>query len=171
MGTNGLPSTVRDFSPGAPARAAESASARVAWACAAASWRTSWLTFIEQNLGPHMLQKCASLAPSAGSVSSWKRRAVGRTEGRDDAGPQVERTPAALGDVGRRVLELGQRAQHAGRGEGGGGVRALALGCRGVGREVEHVDLVAQARELEGKQASGDAGARDADAAHSSSAS
>jgi hypothetical protein len=33
-----------------------------------ANSRTSWLIFIEQNFGPHMLQKCAVLAPSAGSV-------------------------------------------------------------------------------------------------------
>jgi hypothetical protein len=28
--------------------------------------------FIEQKCGPHMEQKCASLAPSCGSVSSWE---------------------------------------------------------------------------------------------------
>jgi len=27
--------------------------------------------FIEQNFGPHMEQKCATLAPSCGRVSSW----------------------------------------------------------------------------------------------------
>ena len=31
---------------------------------------TSCVIFIEQNLGPHMEQKCALLAPSAGSVWS-----------------------------------------------------------------------------------------------------
>ena len=34
------------------------------------------MIFIEQNLGPHIEQKWATLAPSAGSVSSWKARAV-----------------------------------------------------------------------------------------------
>ena len=32
--------------------------------------------FIEQNFGPHMEQKCASLKPSSGSVSSCMERAV-----------------------------------------------------------------------------------------------
>src|SRR5690606_40711874 len=31
---------------------------------------------MEQNFGPHMEQKCATLADSLGSVSSWKARAV-----------------------------------------------------------------------------------------------
>src|SRR4249919_1501370 len=44
--------------------------------CSRANSRTSWLIFIEQNLGPHMLQKCAVLAPSAGRVWSWKASAV-----------------------------------------------------------------------------------------------
>src|SRR5450432_2104054 len=34
-----------------------------------------WI-FIEQNFGPHMEQKCASLNPSSGSVSSCIERAV-----------------------------------------------------------------------------------------------
>jgi hypothetical protein len=32
--------------------------------------------FIEQKGGPHIEQKCASFAPSAGRVSSWISRAV-----------------------------------------------------------------------------------------------
>ena len=36
----------------------------------AAYSRTSWVIFIEQNFGPHIEQKWATLAPSAGSVSS-----------------------------------------------------------------------------------------------------
>jgi hypothetical protein len=32
--------------------------------------------FIEQNLGPHIKQKWAVLAPSAGSVWSWKVSAI-----------------------------------------------------------------------------------------------
>jgi len=32
--------------------------------------------FIEQKCGPHMEQKWASFAPSAGRVSSWNSRAV-----------------------------------------------------------------------------------------------
>ena len=32
---------------------------------------SSWLIRMLQNFGPHMEQKCACFAPSAGSVSSW----------------------------------------------------------------------------------------------------
>jgi len=32
--------------------------------------------FMEQNAGPHMEQKWAVLAPSCGSVSSWKASGV-----------------------------------------------------------------------------------------------
>jgi hypothetical protein len=32
--------------------------------------------FIEQNFGPHIEQKCATLCASFGSVSSWNSRAV-----------------------------------------------------------------------------------------------
>ncbi|MNP37227.1 hypothetical protein D3C76_1306620 [compost metagenome] len=42
----------------------------------AAYSRTSWVIFIEQNFGPHMEQKCATLAESFGRVSSWYERAV-----------------------------------------------------------------------------------------------
>ena len=38
--------------------------------------RMSWLMRIEQNFGPHIEQKCAVLAGSAGRVSSWKAIAV-----------------------------------------------------------------------------------------------
>src|SRR4051794_32294434 len=38
--------------------------------------RTSSEIFIEQNFGPHIEQKWATLAPSAGRVSSWKSLAV-----------------------------------------------------------------------------------------------
>src|SRR6476646_9708666 len=41
-----------------------------------ANSRTSCVIFIEQNLGPHIEQKCAVLAPSAGSVWSWNASAV-----------------------------------------------------------------------------------------------
>src|SRR5262249_49247094 len=44
--------------------------------------RRSWVIRIEQNLGPHIAQKCASLAPSAGRVSSWKLRAVSGSSAR-----------------------------------------------------------------------------------------
>ena len=33
--------------------------------------RMSWLIFMEQNFGPHIEQKCATLCASFGSVSSW----------------------------------------------------------------------------------------------------
>src|SRR4051812_17518438 len=54
----------------APAKAGEefSVAARNAlalWFCLAAKSLTSWVIFIEQNLGPHMEQKCAVFAPSA----------------------------------------------------------------------------------------------------------
>ena len=42
----------------------------------AAAARISSVIFIEQKCGPHIEQKCAVLAPSAGSVSSWNARAV-----------------------------------------------------------------------------------------------
>jgi len=47
--------------------------------------RTSWLIFIEQNLGPHIEQKCATFAPSAGSVSCramtyWKAIGISAAE-------------------------------------------------------------------------------------------
>ena len=40
------------------------------------SRRMSWEIFIEQNFGPHIEQKWAVLAGSAGKVSSWNSRAV-----------------------------------------------------------------------------------------------
>src|SRR5699024_8184505 len=40
--------------------------------CSSAYLRTSWEIFMEQNFGPHMEQKWAVLAGSAGRVSSWK---------------------------------------------------------------------------------------------------
>src|ERR1051326_8651579 len=42
----------------------------------AAMSRMSCVIFIEQNFGPHIEQKCATLCASFGSVSSWKARAV-----------------------------------------------------------------------------------------------
>src|SRR3712207_4772814 len=44
--------------------------------CFAAKSLTSWVIFIEQNLGPHIEQKWAVLAPSAGGVWSWYCSAV-----------------------------------------------------------------------------------------------
>ena len=43
-----------------------------AFCCIAASAnsRMSWVIFMEQNFGPHIEQKWATLAPSAGSDSS-----------------------------------------------------------------------------------------------------
>ena len=32
---------------------------------------SSWVIFMEQNFGPHIEQKCAVFAGSAGSVASW----------------------------------------------------------------------------------------------------
>ena len=51
-----------------PASAAAKLPPASFWAWA--SRRMSWLIFIEQNLGPHMEQKWAVLAPSAGKVWS-----------------------------------------------------------------------------------------------------
>ena len=42
----------------------------------AAYSRTSCVIFIEQNFGPHIEQKCATLLESFGKVSSWNSRAV-----------------------------------------------------------------------------------------------
>ena len=38
--------------------------------------RMFWLMAMEQNFGPHIEQKCAIFAGSAGSVSSWNAIAV-----------------------------------------------------------------------------------------------
>jgi hypothetical protein len=43
--------------------------------------RISAATRIEQNFGPHIEQKCAVLADSAGRVSSWNARAVSGSSG------------------------------------------------------------------------------------------
>ncbi|CKT20526.1 Uncharacterised protein [Mycobacterium tuberculosis] len=51
-------------------------SASVSSPCSAAYSRTSWVMRMEQNFGPHIEQKCAVLAGSAGRVSSWNSRAV-----------------------------------------------------------------------------------------------
>src|ERR1051325_9595332 len=40
--------------------------------------------FIEQNFGPHIEQKCASLKPSSGSVSSCIERAVSGSSDRSN---------------------------------------------------------------------------------------
>ena len=58
------------------------------------------MIFIEQNCGPHIEQKCATLAPSAGSVSSWKARA------RSGSSAEVELVlPAKLeARLGQRVV-------------------------------------------------------------------
>lgn len=36
-----------------------------------ATSRNSWVICIEQNLGPHIEQKCATLCASLGKVASW----------------------------------------------------------------------------------------------------
>ena len=51
-------------------RCAESPSPAEGGGFRRANSRTSWLIFIEQNLGPHIEQKWAVLAPSAGRVWS-----------------------------------------------------------------------------------------------------
>ena len=68
--------------------------------------RRSAVIRIEQNFGPHIEQKCAVLAGSAGSVSSWKDRADRRTEPADLGGAD------RAGDVvaGRRHVSC-QRPQ------------------------------------------------------------
>lgn len=38
--------------------------------------RMFWLMAMEQNFGPHIEQKCAIFAGSAGKVSSWNAMAV-----------------------------------------------------------------------------------------------
>mmetsp|Transcript_5175 Transcript_5175/g.8047 ORF Transcript_5175/g.8047 Transcript_5175/m.8047 type:complete len:200 (-) Transcript_5175:1555-2154(-) len=53
-----------------------SSAVRSPYPFSAAYCRTSSVIFIEQNLGPHMEQKCALLPASVGMVSSWYARAV-----------------------------------------------------------------------------------------------
>src|SRR4029450_10167271 len=48
----------------------------------AAYSRPSCVIFIEQNFGPHIEQKWATLWASLGRVSSWKARAVAGSGGR-----------------------------------------------------------------------------------------
>ena len=50
---------------------------------------------IEQNLGPHIEQKCAVLAGAAGSVSSWYDRAVSGSIDRLNWSSHDETLPAA----------------------------------------------------------------------------
>src|ERR1035441_7366843 len=47
--------------------------------------------FMEQNFGPHMEQKCASLKPSSGRVSSCMLRAVSGSSERADCSFQSKR--------------------------------------------------------------------------------
>ena len=44
--------------------------------CERAYSRSCCVISMLQNFGPHMEQKCATFAPSAGSVASWNLRAV-----------------------------------------------------------------------------------------------
>ena len=89
-------------------------------------------------------------------------------ERRRDALPQRERTPAERGDGRLRVVQLGQRAQHARsrerrrRGHVGIGRLAARHGLL-ADRRIEHRDPVAGARQLPGQQAPQQARASDAD--------
>ncbi len=69
-----------------PATASASKSVSVATAVepSPCSARIFWEIFIEQNFGPHIEQKCAVLAGSAGRVSSWKARAVSGSRARSN---------------------------------------------------------------------------------------
>jgi hypothetical protein len=62
LAAGGSPAQEADWTIGSESAAAASAPARS---------RISCEIFIEQYLGPHMLQKCADLKVSWGSVSSW----------------------------------------------------------------------------------------------------
>ena len=55
--------------------------------------------FIEQNFGPHIEQKCASLKPSSGSVSSCMARAVFGIERKFELLVPVERVAGARQSV------------------------------------------------------------------------
>ena len=87
--------------------------------CCAAYSRTSCVIFIEQNFGPHMEQKCATLLLSLGRVSSWNSRAVSGSRPRLNWSCQRNskralrervvarpRTGMPLGDVGRMRRDL-----------------------------------------------------------------
>ena len=79
----------------------------------------------------------------------------------DDVAPQRNGTPAERRDVRAGVVELRQRAEHAGRAEGRG---ALAVEARlRAGRRVEHADAVAGTRQPPGQQPAQQAGAGDAE--------
>ena len=72
---------------------------------AAASARRSCVIFIEQNFGPHIEQKCASLALSLGRVSSWNFRAVSGSSDRLNWSRQRKSKRGALESY-QRFLEL-----------------------------------------------------------------
>jgi len=60
---------------------------------------------IEQNLGPHIEQKCSVFAGSAGSVSSWNDRSFGhdlQDVGPLVCGPGTRRRPRHGGQERRR---------------------------------------------------------------------
>ena len=76
--------------------------------------RTCWVISMLQNFGPHMEQKCATFAPSAGSVASWNLRAVSGSSARlnwssqrnskrafESASSRRLRARVTLGQVGR----------------------------------------------------------------------
>jgi hypothetical protein len=70
--------------------------------------------FIEQNFGPHIEQKCATLCASFGSVSSWKARAV------SGSSAEVELVLPAELEARRRQRVVAQPARRVALGEVGG---------------------------------------------------
>ncbi len=108
--------------------------------CFAAKSRTSCVIFIEQNFGPHIEQKCAVLAPSAGRVWSWYCSAVSGSSDRLNWSRQRNSKRARLSASSRSLR------------------RRVALGeIGGVGGELvgDHADLdvvaVGQAEMLLGR--------------------
>jgi hypothetical protein len=62
--------------PGIRTRPLSGVACNTAAASASVKFSTLAEIFIEQNFGPHMEQKCASLNPSSGGVSACLARAV-----------------------------------------------------------------------------------------------
>src|SRR5262245_33580666 len=75
--------------------------------------RMSSVIFIEQYLGPHMLQKWADLKVSCGSVSSWNARAVSGSSERRNCSFQSKAKRARLSASSRSWAPLRLRATSA----------------------------------------------------------
>ena len=116
--------------------------------------------------GPRQPRKNALRRAGIAAVRQQQTSALGEMrpcrQRRDDAAPQRDGAPAECRHFGRTVVELGQRAQHAGGGEACGLLTVEAR--QRPGRRVEHADTVAGPREPPRQQPTEQAGTSDADA-------